>query len=170
MDNIPLLSLLLLVLPVGAVFIWLLPRPESARVIALVSALIDLIIALVALFVFDPKNHGFQLLEKYDWIPSLNIHYMVGVDGISILFLPAAVLLFIGVILASWNSVHTLPRLYYSLLMLLGTATLGVFCALDSVLFFLFWELTLIPLYFLVSLWGIGPNRRHAAMKYSTPE
>jgi NADH-quinone oxidoreductase subunit M len=167
MDNIPLLSLLFLTLPVGAAFAWLLPRPESARVIALVCALIDLVIALVALFVFDPNMSGFQLLEKHDWIPSLNIHYLVGVDGISILFLPAAVLLFIGVILASWNSVHTLPRLYYSLLMLLETATLGVFCALDSVLFFLFWEFTLIPLYFLVSLWGIGPNRRHAAMKYT---
>ncbi len=62
---------------------------------------------------------------------------------------------------------HTLPRLYYSLLLLLETATLGIFCALDTMLFFLFWEFTLIPLYFLVSLWGIGPNRRHAAVKYT---
>jgi NADH-quinone oxidoreductase subunit M len=75
--------------------------------------------------------------------------------------------LFAGVVLASWNAVHTLPRLYYSLLLLLATATLGVFCALDTILFFLFWELTLIPIYFLVSLWGIGPNRRHAATKYT---
>jgi NADH-quinone oxidoreductase subunit M len=100
-------------------------------------------------------------------MPSLGIRYHLGVDGIALLFLPATVLLFIGVILASWNSVHTLPRLYYSLLLLLETATLGVFCALDTVLFFLFWELTLIPIYFLVSLWGIGANRRHAAMKYT---
>lgn len=163
----PLLSLLFLTLPVGALLAWLLPRPEAARVIALVTALIDLAIALVALARFDPAQPGFQLVEKYDWMPSLNIHYLVGVDGISVLFLPAAVLLFIGVIVASWNSVHTLPRLYYSLLLLLETATLGVFCALDSVLFFMFWELTLVPLYFLVSLWGSGPNRRHAATKYT---
>jgi NADH-quinone oxidoreductase subunit M len=84
-----------------------------------------------------------------------------------LLFLPATALLFVGVVLASWTSVHTLPRLYYSLLLLLQAATLGIFCALDTVLFFLFWEFTLIPLYFLVSLWGIGPNRRHAAMKYT---
>jgi NADH-quinone oxidoreductase subunit M len=167
MENLPLLSLLFLTLPVGAALAWLLPRPESARAIALGTALVDLAVALAAVFFFDPHQSGFQLVEKYDWIPSLNIHYLVGVDGISILFLPAAVLLFIGVILASWNSVHTLPRLYYSLLMLLETATLGVFCALDSVLFFLFWEFTLIPLYFLVSLWGVGANRRHAAMKYT---
>lgn len=165
--SFPLLSLLFLTLPAGALLAWLLPRPGWARGIALATALIDLVVALVAVFVFDPKQPGFQLVEKYDWIPSLNVHYMVGVDGISILFLPAAVLLFIGVILASWNSVHTLPRLYYSLLMLLETATLGVFCALDTVLFFLFWEFTLVPLYFLVSLWGIGANRRHAAMKYT---
>lgn len=167
MDNLPLLSLLFLTLPLGAALAWLLPRPESARAIALGTALVDLAIALGAVWMFDPRQPGFQLVEKHDWIPSLNVHYLVGVDGISLLFLPAAVLLFIGVILASWNSVHTLPRLYYSLLMLLETATLGVFCALDSVLFFLFWEFTLLPLYFLVSLWGVGPNRRHAAMKYT---
>lgn len=167
MEGLPLLTLLFLTLPLGALFAWLLPRPETARAIALATALIDLVIALAALARFDSAQPGFQLVEKYDWMPSLGIQYLVGVDGISVLFLPAAVLLFIGVILASWNSVHTLPRLYYSLLLLLETATLGVFCALDTVLFFLFWELTLVPLYFLVSLWGSGPNRRHAAMKYT---
>ena len=86
MDNIPLISLLFLTLPVGAALAWLLPRPESSRVIALACALIDLVIALVALFVFDPNTPGFQLLEKRNWIPSLNIHYLVGVDGISITF------------------------------------------------------------------------------------
>lgn len=167
MDNFPLLSILFLTLPGGALLAWLMPRPEWARSIALATALIDLVVALAAVFLFDSRQPGFQLVEKYDWIPGLNIHYLVGVDGISVLFLPAAVLLFIGVIFASWNSVHTLPRLYYSLLMLLETATLGVFCALDTILFFLFWEFTLIPLYFLVSLWGVGPNRRHAAIKYT---
>lgn len=167
MDSLPLLSLMFLTLPLGAALAWLLPRPESARVIALGTAVVDLVVAIAAVVAFDPAQPGFQLVEKYPWIPSLNIHYMVGIDGISLLFLPAAILLFIGVILASWNSVHTLPRLYYSLLMLLETATLGVFCALDSVLFFLFWEFTLVPLYFLISLWGVGANRRHAAMKYT---
>lgn len=166
MDSFPLLSLLFLSLPGAALLAWLLPRPEWARIIALTTALFDLVVTLVAVFLFDPQQPGFQLVEQYPWIPTLNVHYFVGIDGISILFLPAAVMLFIGVILASWNTVHTLPRLYYSLLMLLETATLGVFCALDAVLFFLFWEFTLVPLYFLVSLWGIGANRRHAAIKY----
>lgn len=167
MAGMPLLSLLFLTLPAGALLTWLLPRPEAARGVALATALVDLCIALVAVWAFDPGQPGFQLVEQYPWIPSLGIHYAVGVDGIAILFLPVAVLLFIGVILASWNSVHTLPRLYYSLLLLLESASLGVFCALDTMLFFLFWELTLVPLYFLVSLWGVGPNRRHAATKYT---
>ncbi len=162
----PLLSLLFLTLPLGAALTWLLPRPEWAKRIALGSALVDLCIALAVVARFDPSQPGFQLVEQARWIPTLNIQYLVGVDGISLLFLPATILLFIGVILSSWNSVTTLPRLYYSLLLILETATLGIFCSLDTMLFFLFWELSLIPIYFLVSLWGMGPNRRYAAVKY----
>ncbi|MET0046862.1 MAG: NADH-quinone oxidoreductase subunit M [Sedimenticola sp.] len=165
--TLPLISLLLLSLPVGALLIWLIPDTTRARWIALATALIDLGLALSILFGFDRSNPGFQFVEKAEWIPSLNIHYQVGVDGMSVLFLPLTVLLFIGVVLASWTSIRTMPRLYFSLLLLLESVTLGIFCALDTVLFFLFWELTLIPLYFLVSLWGIGPNRRYAAVKYT---
>ena len=166
-QQFPLLSLLFLPLLLGVGLIWLWPRAVAARGLALLASLVNLGVALIVLLAFDPAQAGFQLIEKYAWIPSLNVHYLVGIDGISLLFLPATGLLFVGVILASWTSVHTLPRLYYSLLLLLEAATLGIFCALDTVLFFLFWEFTLIPLYFLVSLWGIGPNRRHAAMKYT---
>ena len=164
--KLPLLSLLFLTLPLGAGLAWVLPRQEWVKRMALLTALIDLAITLLIVARFDPSLSGFQLVEQAAWIPTLNIQYLVGVDGISLLFLPATVLLFIGAILASWNTVTTLPRLYYSLLMLLETATLGIFCSLDTMLFFLFWELSLIPLYFLISLWGSGPNRRYAAMKY----
>lgn len=167
MADFPLLSLLLLTPPLGAALIWLWPRPAAARGIALAAALLTCVLALTVVAAFDASAPGFQLVEKYPWIPSLGIHYLVGVDGISLLFLPATGLLFVGVVLASWTGVHTLARLYYSLLLLLAAATLGIFCALDTVLFFLYWECTLVPLYFLVSLWGIGPNRRHAAMKYT---
>lgn len=164
--NMPLLSLLFLTLPFGAALTWLMPHPQWAKRIALATALIDLAIALAVVIRFDPSQSGFQLVEQARWIPSLNIQYLVGVDGISLLFLPASILLFIGVILVSWNSVTKLPRLYYSLLLVLETATLGIFCALDTMLFFFFWELSLIPIYFLLSLWGMGPNRRYAAIKY----
>ncbi len=83
------------------------------------------------------------------------------------LFLPTTALLFLGVTLASWTRTHTLPRLYHSLLLLQAGATLGVFSATDTILFFLFWELSLVPFYFLVSLWGVGPQRVYAATKYT---
>ena len=105
--------------------------------------------------------------SHHAWIPTLHIEYLVGIDGISVLFLPFTVLLFIAALLASWSSVRTLPRLYYTLLLILESATLGIFCALDTMLFFMFWELTLIPTFFLISLWGIGPHRRYAAVKYT---
>jgi NADH-quinone oxidoreductase subunit M len=165
--GLPLLSLLLLTLPAGAALIWMVPDPRRARWIALAAALVDLGIALVALASFDPANGDFQLIERHPWIPSLNIDYALGVDGLTVAFLPLTVLLVIGVILASWTSVRTMPRLYYTLLLLLESTTIGVFCALDTVFFFLFWELTLIPVFFLVSLWGVGPNRRFAAVKYT---
>ncbi len=165
--GLPLLTLLILTVPVGALLIWLVPDPSRARAIALGTALVGLALALVALFRLDPADGGFQFLEHQAWIPSLNIHYTLGVDGISVGFLPLTTLLMAGVILASWTSVRAMPRLYYSLLLLLEGATLGVFCALDTMLFFLFWELTLVPIFFLVSLWGLGPNRRFAAAKYT---
>jgi NADH-quinone oxidoreductase subunit M len=167
LDGLPLISLLILSLPLGAALVWLMPSARQARWVVLATAVFDLLLALVILWRFDPQQSGFQMVESLNWIPSLNIHYQVGVDGFSILFLPMTVLLFIGVVLASWNSVRTMPRLYFSLLLVLESTTLGIFCALDTMLFFLFWELTLLPLYFLISLWGTGPNRRYAAVKYT---
>ncbi|MDP2786720.1 MAG: NADH-quinone oxidoreductase subunit M [Pseudomonadota bacterium] len=165
------LTLLLLVYPLGALLIWLAPRPDSARVVALAANAVGLTLAALVLAGFDPTQSGFQMVERAAWIPSLNIDYAVGVDGISVLFLPATALLFLGVNLASWNSAQhgkdKLPRLYHSLLLLQAGATLGVFCAVDTMLFFLFWELSLVPFYFLVSLWGVGPHRVYAATKYT---
>jgi NADH-quinone oxidoreductase subunit M len=163
----PIISLMLLSLPVGALLIWLVPDARKARAIALSTALADLCVALFLLWNFDADQAGFQFVEQKPWIPGLNIQYLVGLDGISVLFAPLTVLLFTGVILASWNSVRSMPRLYYSLLLILESMTLGVFFALDNILFFLFWELTLIPIYFLVSLWGVGAHRRYAATKYT---
>jgi NADH-quinone oxidoreductase subunit M len=154
-------------LPIGAALIWLVPGESRARWIALVTALLDLVLGIAVLAGFDSDRDGFQFVERVEWIASLNIHYHVGVDGLSVLFLPLTVLLFNAVLLASWNSVRTLPRLFYTLLLLLESATLGIFCALDTMLFFFFWELTLVPVFFLISLWGIGPHRRYAAVKYT---
>lgn len=161
------LTLLLLLYPLGALLAWLLPQADQVRKLALVVNGLALILTLVVLAGFEPNQTGFQMTARAPWIPSLGIDYAVGVDGISVLFLPATVLLFLGVHLVSWNSVANLPRLYHSLLLLQAGATLGVFCAVDTMLFFLFWELSLVPFFFLTSLWGAGPQRNYAATKYT---
>ncbi|MEA1889584.1 MAG: NADH-quinone oxidoreductase subunit M [Pseudomonadota bacterium] len=166
-ESMPILSLTILLLIAGGVLIALTPRTHSVRWIALFFALLELLLSLLVLLRFDTQKQGFQLLEKADWIPTLNVHYQLGVDGISILFLPLTALLFLAVIIASWNSVRVMPRLYFGLLLLLEAAVIGIFTAMDTMLFFLFWELTLISFYFLISLWGIGPQRRFAAAKYT---
>ena len=162
----PLLSLLLLLFPLGAVFLLFVPQ-QQARWVALASTVFSLVLSLLIVLLFDSSNSGFQLIERYLWIPNLNVHFSFGIDGISVLFLPLTSLLFSAVILASWNRIHTLPRLYFALLLLLACATLGVFIALDTIMFYFFWEMMLIPLYFLISLWGIGADRRYAATKYT---
>jgi NADH-quinone oxidoreductase subunit M len=167
MAELPLLSALLLSYPVGALLIWLVPRAVSPRILALTVNGVGLTLSVLTVIAFDHALPGFQLRESAAWIPSLNIHYAVGVDGLSVLFLPATALLFLGVTLASWNGARYLPRLYFSLLLLQAGATVGVFCALDTMLFFFFWESSLIPIYFLVSLWGVGPHRGYAAAKYT---
>lgn len=167
MSDWPLLSILLLLYPIGALLVWLVPNALAPRLLALAVNVVGVAASLAVLAAFDGTAAGFQLLERAQWIPTLNIHYAVGVDGISVLFLPATALLFLGVTLASWNRVQHLPRLYFSLLLLQAGATLGVFCAVDTMLFFLFWELSLVPFYFLVSLWGVGPHRSYAATKYT---
>jgi NADH-quinone oxidoreductase subunit M len=162
----PFISLMILSLPLAAVLIWFLDA-NRARWVALGAALFDLLLAVGLLGAFDSSVGGFQFVETASWIPTLNVNYQMGVDGLSVLFLPLTTLLFVGVIVVSWNSVRTMPQLYYILLLLLETATLGIFTSLDTIVFFLFWEMSLIPSYFLISLWGIGPNRRFAATKYT---
>jgi hypothetical protein len=118
------------------------------------------------LLAYVPSGERFQLVERAVWIGSLNVHYLLGVDGLSVLFLPATALLFLGSLVAGWNAVRDAPRLYYSLLLLLQTATLGIFCALDTALFFVFWELTLVPIYFLLGRWGVTAGGGAAATRY----
>ncbi len=170
MSNVsfPLLSFTILLPLLGAIITGITCNINLAKKITLIIASFELVLTLIALFLFNPSdgNH-FQLVEHYAWIPNLNIEYLIGIDGISVLFLPMSALLIVIAIIASWNSVQHQQRLHFALLLALEGVTIGVFLALDTILFFLFWELTLPPIFFLISLWGIGPERRTAAMKYT---
>ena len=146
LSGFPLISLLLIIPLIAALLIWVTGLQRYARIIALLANLVVLMLAAVLLYAFDPSSAAFQFVEKTPWISSLNIHYSVGIDGISILFLPLTAILFGAIVIASWTSVHTLTGLYYTLLLLLESAMLGIFTALDTMLFFVFWELTLIPI------------------------
>jgi NADH-quinone oxidoreductase subunit M len=166
--DFPILSLLIILPLLGAVATGFIRNVNLAKKIALSIAVLELIGTVIVVRLFNADNGGnFQLVEQYAWIPNLNIDYMVGIDGISVLFLPMSALLTLMVIIASWNSVQHAQHFHFALLLILESVTIGVFCALDMMLFFLFWELTLPPIFFLIGLWGIGPRRRSAAMKYT---
>ncbi len=164
--NFPLLSLLVLVPLAGALTAGFSGHETRARTIALIVAVFELLLSLFLLYRFDPGNGDFQFIERHVWIPSLNVEYLLGIDGISVLFLPMTAFVTVMAIGAAWNSIQHLQPFHYAMLLALEGATIGVFCALDLVLFFWFWELTAPPVFFLIGLWGIGPQRRMAAIKY----
>ncbi|HLF96561.1 MAG TPA: NADH-quinone oxidoreductase subunit M, partial [Methylococcaceae bacterium] len=166
-SGFPLLSLVIFLPLVAAAGLFFIDDATLARRAALVAALLELGLCLLPLLGLDTARGDMQFLEKRTWIASLDIHWQVGVDGVSALFLPLTALLTVLVMLASWTSISHMTRLYFALLLALESVTLGIFCALDLVLFFLFWELTLPAVFFLVSLWGVGPQRRFAAAKYT---
>lgn len=166
--HFPIISVMLALPLLGALVVGFACHDRLAKIIALLFAGVELLLTLVVLLLFNvEQGNQFQLLERYDWMPRMHIEYLVGIDGIAVLFLPLSALLTLLSIAASWNSINHLPRFHFALLLALESVTLGIFCALDMVLFFLFWELTLPPLFFLISLWGIGAQRRNAAMKYT---
>jgi NADH-quinone oxidoreductase subunit M len=165
--NIPWLSLLIIFPLLGAVATGLTRNNDRVRKIAGTIAVIELLGSLLVLYRFDSGDGQFQLLEHHAWIPDLNIEYLLGIDGLSVLFLPMTAFVTLMAIVASWNSVQHMKPFHYALLLALEGITIGVFTALDMVLFFLFWELTLPPIFFLIGLWGIGPHRRMAAVKYT---
>jgi len=153
---------------VGAILIAFLPQLQS-RQIKLAAAgftLASFALSAVVFFLFDRSLSGFkpQFEELVAWIPSIDVFYHLGVDGLS---LPLVVLTtFVGflAVLVSWN-IDLRPREYFAWLLLLETSILGVFCSLDLILFFLFWEIEVIPMYFLISIWGTG-RKEYSAIKY----
>jgi NADH-quinone oxidoreductase subunit M len=162
----PILTLIIFLPLAGVVACAFLPKSGAgaAKWLALGVTGADLALVVWLVAKFDVAAKGMRFLEKSSWIPQAGIDYHLGVDGISLslLFL-SALLTFIAVI-ASWKQ-EKKPALYFAMLMLLAVGMNGVFCALDFVLFYVFWELVLVPMYFLIAMWG-GPRREYASMKF----
>lgn len=168
------LSLLIFLPLVGSLLVALLPESQRMqfRWITLVTTLIEVVLATLVYANFDKTIAGYQLLEQANWITLplgnlgiASIRYLVGVDGISLpLVLLSAVVMLVGVV-SSWTTITTRIKAYYSLYLLLTGTIMGCFVALDFFLFFLFFEFMLLPMYFLIGLWG-GPRREYASIKF----
>lgn len=150
----------------GAVLIGLIPgRNENlVRWAALAVALFTFVVSLGVLVNFDVRVAGFQLRTTAEWIPDWGISYKTGVDGVSLWMILLTTFLMPISVLASW-SITRRVKPFFVFLLALETGMLGVFCSLDLFLFYIFWEATLVPMYFVIGIWGYG-NRIYAAMKF----
>ena len=149
----------------GIVALSFVPSREWIRRVALANTLLTVGLAALLWSRFDLADQGKQFVERAEWMPTFNIQYAVGVDGISILLVLLTALLSPLCVLCSWNSIETRVRAFMSLILLVQGAMTVVFTALDMFLFFMAWEITMIPMYFLIILWG-GPGRIAAGIKF----
>lgn len=133
--------------------------------VSLITILIDSILSIYLLINFDFSKPGFQFVEKKRWIEFINSYYFLGVDGISILFVPLSTLTTLLCILISWNSIKEKVKEFYLALLVTNIAMVGTFCALDLVVFYIFWEAILIPMYLIIGIWG-GPRRIYSTIKF----
>jgi NADH-quinone oxidoreductase subunit M len=151
----------------GAVLLALLPREPAAGVrrAAFVFALVPLLASLAMLARFQPGVAEFQLVERAAWIPQWGIGYRLGVDGVSLFLVLLTTVLTPIVVVASWGDIQRRVKEFFVFLLVLETGMLGTLVALDLFLFYVFWEVMLVPMYFLIGVWG-GPRRIYAAIKF----
>ena len=166
----PILSLVTFLPLVGAVFIMLVRGSDAvvarnARWVALWTSLLTFLISLLLWVHFDPANPGFQFVEKRDWMTAFGITYHMGVDGISMLFVLLSTLLTPLCILASWEAIENRVKEYMIAFLVLETMMVGTFAALDLVLFYVFFEGVLIPMFLIIGIWG-GGRRVYSAFKF----
>jgi NADH-quinone oxidoreductase subunit M len=162
----PVLTLLLFFPLAGAVVLWLLDDDDLIKKATLAVSGLELFLAVIVLLRFVPESAAMQFSERVPWIPPLGISYHLGVDGISVLFVGVTAFLTLLIVLYSWDTVRQQIKTYFIALLALETTMMGIFVSLDLILFFVFWELMLIPSYFLIKLWGGGAERQYAALKY----
>ncbi len=144
-----------------------LPRGDqrAPKVVATITTGLTFVLSLVMLSHFQGDTHKLQLVEYASWIPSLGVAYFLGVDGISILLVLLTTLLSVVVVVCSYSQIEENEKAYYACLLFLETGMLGVFVALDFFLFYIFWEIMLVPMYFLIGIWGHG-RRLYSAIKF----
>ena len=168
--HLPILSLITFLPVLGALFIFTIRGDEemvvrNSRQLALWTSLVTFIISVVLILLFDPDTAGFQFVETKQWISGLGIQYYMGVDGISVWFVLLSTFLTPLCVLASWASIRSHVKEYMIAFLVLETMMVGMFCALDLVVFYLFFEGVMIPMFLIIGVWG-GPRRIYAAFKF----
>src|SRR5215831_9805288 len=162
-----LLSITLLIPLAGLALLLFIPGTNK-RVIRLFTNLVMLIgfvFSLKLVTDFQIGRPGFQFEESFNWIPSLGAHYHIGIDGISLLLIVLTTLMGFIAVLCSWSAIQDRVKEYYAMFLLLQVGMLGVFMSLDFFLFYIFWELVLVPMYFIIGVWG-GARKLYAAIKF----
>jgi NADH-quinone oxidoreductase subunit M len=167
MQGVPILSIITYIPLVAALLIFVLPRLSdgATRWLALVATLATFVVSLVALLAFDPRAAGMQFEEQFARLEEIGVSYHLGADGISILLVVLTTLLSVLSVLASWSSINRRVREYFISLLLLETGMVGVFVSLDLFVFYIFWEVMLVPMALLIGIWG-SANRVYAAIKF----
>jgi NADH-quinone oxidoreductase subunit M len=170
MSSWPLLSLVAFLPIVGVALILVLRGEEqavarNARWIALWTSLVVLALSIVIWVDFDPRRAGFQFVEEAMWFPGLHIAYHLGIDGISLFFVLLTTFLTPVCVISSWTSIRTRVKEYMIAFLVLETILVGVFCALDFIMFYMFFEGVLIPMFLIIGVWG-GARRVYAAYKF----
>jgi NADH-quinone oxidoreductase subunit M len=160
------LSLIIFLPALGALIIALIPRLDAGAIkrVAAFFTFLSLALSIAVFALFDKGDSGVQFIEKASWIPQIDVHYFLGVDGINLPMVLLTTLLGFIAVFVSWK-IALRPKEYFAYLLILESSILGVFLSLDLLLFFLFWEIEVIPMYFLISIWGKG-RKDYSAMKY----
>ena len=165
--NFPLLTLILFTPLVGAVVLLCVGRQSdnTIRWIANIFASAGFLVSLPLWFWYDTQNPGWQFVERHEWIPSIGADYFLAVDGFSTLLILLTTLMGLIAVLSSWTAITERLKEYYVFMLALQTGMLGAFMALDFLLFFVFWEVMLVPMYFLIGIWG-SDRRLYSAIKF----
>ncbi len=165
--HIPILSIIIFFPMVGVLFLLLIDRENESAIkgTALVFSIIEFVISLPLIVRFNPNTAAYQFVEKVPWVKSLGIQYFLGIDGISLLLVMLTTFLTVLCVLSSWSAIKNYVKEYMISMLFLETGMLGALISLDLVLFYIFWEVMLIPMYLLIGVWG-GPRRIYAAVKF----
>jgi len=162
-----LLSVILFTPLVGAIALMFVPRESQTlhKIVGNLFGVLGFVVSIPLVQYFRAGYEGYAFNESADWIPSIGARYSLGIDGISFLLIMLTTILGMLAILSSWSAIQTRTKEYYILLLLLQTGMLGVFMSLDFFLFYVFWEVMLVPMYFLIGVWG-SDRRLYAAIKF----